>query len=59
MIWAIFYESFDSMSWGSKCLSPYVDVVLSNLGLKCLPPYVDVRLFDWGLKCLPPYMDVE
>ena len=43
-MWAIFDGSFDLVSWGLKCLSPYVDVRSS--GLMCLRPYVDVRSFD-------------
>ena len=74
MICTIFLGSFKSMSWGLKCLPPFVDVgsfdwgskcLLSYVGawlfgwgLKCLPPFVGVWLFTWGLKCLPPFVDV-
>ena len=36
-MWAIVDGLFDSVSWDLKCLSPYVDVGLSDWDLKCLP----------------------
>ena len=40
VMWTIFVGSFRSVSWG----------------LKCLPPFVDVGPFDWDSKCLPLYV---
>ena len=57
-MWAIFDGSFDSMSWGLKCLLPNVNVGSFDWGLKCLPLYRDFGSFEWGLKCLPLCVDV-
>ena len=38
--------SLGSMSWGLKCLPPFVGVLPFSWGLKCLPPFVDIWLFS-------------
>ena len=58
VMWEILVGSFRLMSWGLKCLPPYVDVRSFDWGSKCLPSYVGIGLLDWGSKCLPPYVGV-
>ena len=40
VMWKIFVGLLGLVSWG----------------LKCLPPFVGIKLLDWGLKCLPLYV---
>ena len=40
VMYAIFVRSLGSVSWGLKCLPPFVDVGFPNWGSKCLSPFV-------------------
>ena len=56
VMWQIFVRSFRLVSWGLKCLPPFMDVGPFDWGSKYLPPFVCIGLFDWGSKCLPPFV---
>ena len=55
VMWAIFVGSFRLVSWGLKCLPPFVDVRPFYWGSKCLTTFVGIGLLNWGSKCLPSY----
>ena len=58
VMWTIFVGSLGLVSWGLKCLPPFVDVGLFGWRLKHLPPFVGIGLLDWGLKCLPSFIRI-